>query len=302
MTGRAPSIRTLAQLSRLSNLPTCVSNVLVGAAIAAAHVNEPGVDRINEILIALVAVAVGLFYVAGMALKDVFDAPVDAEERVDRPIPSGRISRRTASGFVFTAVAAGLLVLLATAPQAWWPALALLVAIALYDWLHKKHPAAIFLMGACRALVYVLAAVAVGGNSMSADAWIQITLFAVLIAFYTIGITIIARIEVTEKMDNRRHLAPVMVAAVLFAAVVSPPAAWYWMVIAGVVMALWLALAALWVFRTPPAAKQAVLAFLSGMCLVGGDFLTLLDRPIWSLIAAACFIITALGHRRIAGT
>jgi hypothetical protein len=129
-----------------------------------------------------------------------------------------------------------------------------------------------------------------------------VIVFAALIAFYTVGITIIARIEATEKMDNRRHLAPVMVAAVLFAAVFAPPMVWHWMVIAGMVMVVWLARASVCVFRVPPATKKAVLTFLSGMCLVDAYFLALLNQPWWSLVAAACFIITALGHRRIAGT
>src|SRR5262245_63491269 len=48
-----------------------------------------------------------LFYSGGMALNDAFDAEIDARERPERPIPSGRVSRGTvlALGFGMLVVA-----------------------------------------------------------------------------------------------------------------------------------------------------------------------------------------------------
>src|SRR5438445_670168 len=47
-------------------------------------------------LLAMLLGASALLYAAGMVLNDFFDAQVDARERPRRPIPSARVSRRTA--------------------------------------------------------------------------------------------------------------------------------------------------------------------------------------------------------------
>ena len=56
------------------------------------------------------------------------------------------------------------------------------------------------------------------------------------------------------------------------------------------------------VFAKPPKTMEAVLTWISGMCLVDAYFLTLLNRLDFALIALACTALTAWGHRRILGT
>ena len=74
------------RLGRVSNLPTVWTNVLAGAALAGAAVG-PG-------RLALPLVACSLFYPGGMYLNHAFDREIDARERPERPIPSGRITAR----------------------------------------------------------------------------------------------------------------------------------------------------------------------------------------------------------------
>ena len=91
--GRCPpygKLRAWLELSRISNLPTCFTNVLVGVAIGAG----PGALPWGRA--ALLSGAIGLMYVSGMALNDVVDVERDRGQRPDRPIPSGRISRAAA--------------------------------------------------------------------------------------------------------------------------------------------------------------------------------------------------------------
>ena len=52
----------------------------------------------------------------------------------------------------------------------------------------------------------------------------------------------------------------------------------------------------------PPRMRPAVMGWLSGICLADAYFLTLLDTPVLAVIAAACFVLTAIGHRHILGT
>src|SRR5437763_11809410 len=76
-------------LARISNSPTVVSNTLAGAALAGAR----QIDGKQ----ALVAIAMILFYSAGMYLNDLFDYAVDRRERPKRPLPAGIVSQRAAT-------------------------------------------------------------------------------------------------------------------------------------------------------------------------------------------------------------
>jgi len=64
----------------------------------------------------------------------------------------------------------------------------------------------------------------------------------------------------------------------------------------------WLAWTAWQVFRSPPRIMQAMPAWLAGMCLLDAYILALLNQPVPAGLALACFVLTRLGQRRIAGT
>jgi 4-hydroxybenzoate polyprenyltransferase len=142
--------RSYLLLSRVSNLPTVWTNVLAAYVCAAA-----ALDSMPTALLSLT-----LFYTAGMFLNDVCDVPFDRASRSDRPIPSGDVSRLEAL-VVTVLLFAGAALLLARQPHS-WPAilwgLALFGAITAYDLSHKGKWYGPIVMGACRALVYCVAA------------------------------------------------------------------------------------------------------------------------------------------------
>ena len=72
------------RLSRISNLPTVWSNVLVGALLAGGSL----ADR----RLPLLMLALSLFYTGGMFLNDAFDRDFDAKHRPERPIPAGEVT------------------------------------------------------------------------------------------------------------------------------------------------------------------------------------------------------------------
>jgi len=76
-----------AALTRISNLPTCWTNVLTGCAIGSIAASEP----VAILPVVVLSIIVSLFYMAGMALNDLVDVKIDKEQRPDRPIASGRI-------------------------------------------------------------------------------------------------------------------------------------------------------------------------------------------------------------------
>ena len=72
--------------------------------------------------------------------------------------------------------------------------------------------------------------------------------------------------------------------------------------IAATFLICWLLLALRNTITTPPRMKNAILGYLSGICLLDAFYLSLLDQPILALVAIACFGLTAIGHRYILGT
>lgn len=77
-------------LTRISNLPTIVSDSLVGVAMAFALQWIPDASSIEHAITTTIAMCA--FYLAGMVLNGIVDKEVDARERPTRPIASGRIA------------------------------------------------------------------------------------------------------------------------------------------------------------------------------------------------------------------
>lgn len=277
------------RLARVSNLPTCVSNAMVGLAIGA------GIDPIPFDALVGSIVAVSLLYVAGMILNDAVDVDVDRVERPERPIPAGRISLKAAYAVAAILIGIALIVLWRLSPQAMAVGLILVAAIVCYDLLHHIFAPAVLLMGAARSLVYLVAASAVSYpfNPVLGG------LFAGALGVYVVLVTLIARGENTRR-TNRSWMALVAPLVVLAVAGVLQPVNWMLTGAAAVVLLGWtgLAFARLRQTRT----KQGVMAMLAGICLVDAFLLTLIDRPALMAASLACFVLTALAHRRIMGT
>src|SRR5262245_26743702 len=193
------SPRTYAQLVRLPNLPTAVADVAM-AALATRTLPE----RWPAFL--LLVGASCCLYMAGMVWNDFFDVAQDRRERPERPIPSGRISRRAAGllGAVLLAAGVGLayaagwnLELRDESVSALRPTVlvALLAgAILLYDGWLKKTPLGPVAMGSCRFLNVLL------GVSLSGTlAWPLGPHLALVVGLYIVGVTWFARTEARES-------------------------------------------------------------------------------------------------------
>lgn len=83
------SIKPYLQLTRPANLVTAIADILAGMAIAQFSFGHSPAYW-------LILSTVGL-YGGGVVLNDVFDAKLDAIERPERPIPSGKVTRRAAT-------------------------------------------------------------------------------------------------------------------------------------------------------------------------------------------------------------
>jgi geranylgeranylglycerol-phosphate geranylgeranyltransferase len=97
-------IKDFLELIRYKNCAMAGLAAVIGAAIA--YSAAPG----QLIWMGLIFITVFIITGAGNAINDYFDANIDAINRPDRPIPSGRISRRSAYNFSIGLFALGIII------------------------------------------------------------------------------------------------------------------------------------------------------------------------------------------------
>lgn len=176
------------QLLRTGNVFTAASNVVAGFVIATG-----GWQPVAPLLALILASA--LLYEAGMVLNDVFDAKLDARERPERPLPSGRIAQHTASIVGWGLLIAGVAVAVGASFLVghFQPVLVaggLALCIVAYDGGLKNTPLGPWTMGGCRLLNVML------GASVIAEPWDDWALwYAAAIGFYTVGLTYFSQRE-----------------------------------------------------------------------------------------------------------
>src|SRR5690606_29351399 len=109
----------------------------------------------------LLAATTGL-YAGGVVLNDVFDAPLDARERPERPIPSGQVKRSSAGAFGGVLMAAGVAAAFGVNPTAGMLASLVAICAVVYDgWGKHRSLLGPLNMGACRAGNLMMAVAAV---------------------------------------------------------------------------------------------------------------------------------------------
>lgn len=270
-------------LLRPANVVTAVADVLAGCAIAGVR---------DFWTIGSLVSATACLYAGGVVLNDFFDRRLDADERPERPIPSGRVPAGHAAALgvllLFAGVGAG-----ATAS---WQAGAIAVGIAvlalIYDAWGKHHRVLGPLnIASCRALNLLLGAAAVPAALMTA--W----MVALLPFAYITGVTILSRGEVHGGRRETATLSASIVTGVVVAAGLLAARSGSHVMIAGLLVLLFgsRVLPAFWRARrdpTPPSIRFAV--------RTGVLSLLLLDAVIAAVYAGAPVALLILALAPIA--
>jgi 4-hydroxybenzoate polyprenyltransferase len=180
-------IRAYLELLRPANVATALGDVLAGVSVAGVTFVVPGLPAsLGWLLLA----SVGL-YAGGIVLNDVFDRAIDAEERPERPIPSGRVTAGAAGLLGAVLLAAGVAAAAAAGAVPAAIAVAIVLAVVLYDAWGKRHP---FIgpvnMGLCRALNLLL------GLAIAPDVLDEAWPLGAVPLVYIAAVTMVSRGEV----------------------------------------------------------------------------------------------------------
>ncbi|HEX5272266.1 MAG TPA: UbiA family prenyltransferase [Gemmataceae bacterium] len=212
-------LRPYFQLVRLPNVFTALADIALAALATWAVQDQPLGRHLPAFL--LLCLASACLYCGGMVWNDFFDVEQDRHERPFRPIPSGRVSLRTAGLLGGVLLAAGTLfaILSALTHAAGGRAAPIVIALLLagailaYDGWLKRSGMGPVAMGACRFL-NVLLGLTVAGTPIDRWGW----LLALVVGLYIAGVTWFARTE--ARVSNQTALggaAAVMLAALLLA-------------------------------------------------------------------------------------
>ncbi len=141
-------------------------------------------------------------YLAGMVFNDVFDRKVDAEERPNRPIPSGAVSLRSAVILGIVLFVVGMSSAVFGGVTSLFVAGLLILVVLGYDGGLKQTPLGPVAMGACRFLNVLLGASA--GLELSQLWMLPHNQVATGLGTYIVGVTWFARNE--AKVSSRGQL------------------------------------------------------------------------------------------------
>lgn len=203
------------QLTRPANVITAIADIWAGFAIAGAwtYIVIDWGSGSNEFLINLAWLSlstIGL-YAGGVAFNDVFDADLDAVERPERPIPSGRVSKISAAWMSFLLLVLGVFAAAQVNLIAAGIALAVAALAVLYDyWGKHQNFIGPINMGLCRS-----------GNLLLGIAVIPETLstfwpLGLIPLIFVAAITMISRGEVHGKNRNALYGGLSMYLIVIF--------------------------------------------------------------------------------------
>jgi 4-hydroxybenzoate polyprenyltransferase len=280
------SWRTALRLGRVSNLPTVWSNVIAAMTLAGGASIQVGV---------VAGLAMSLLYVGGMYLNDAFDREIDARERPARPIPSGQTTVATVLYLGFAMLALGVVALASLSLAAGLAGLALAATIVIYDLHHKANPLSPFLMGLCRALVYVASAAAVGPFLTA-----PVLTGAAVLFLFVAGLTLAAKQESLAHVSNVWPLA--LLAAPLLAAL--PYLAVSWLVaLAFAFLAGAIAFALHFLRRREMGdVGRAVGLLIAAIALTDAVAAATTGAVVATAVCAGLFVVTLLLQRYIPGT
>ncbi|PJZ80790.1 UbiA-like protein EboC [Leptospira meyeri] len=197
------NLKAYLTLLRPANVITALADILAGMAIVGFvwKDNTPGFLFLSTVCL----------YGGGVVLNDYFDVVIDAKERPERPIPSGKVSKRSAFFFGSILLLLGITFSFLYQAQSGWIALFIVFAILTYNRFAKHHSVlGPVVMGICRGGNLILGMSLVTNISSN---HLFLSLFPIV---YIAAITMISRDEVHGGKKTNLVVAGVLYIIVIF--------------------------------------------------------------------------------------
>ncbi|MDW0168234.1 MAG: UbiA family prenyltransferase [Nitrososphaeraceae archaeon] len=210
------NIKDYLLLVRLPNLFTLPSNILVGMATVSSLAFT--LTSFSQFLL-LVTISV-LLYCVGIVLNDLYDFDIDKKERPNRPLPSGKISRRSAIVLVAIFSTLALILSLQVSFSTLVISSILFSVIFGYDKYLKNTYAGPFTIASAR-VMNILLGTSVSLRSVDSYSQIVTLTFILIITFvYVSLIGFISRYEVHGFSDNTKLLLPPAIVATVISSII----------------------------------------------------------------------------------
>jgi 4-hydroxybenzoate polyprenyltransferase len=227
---RFPRLFAYLQLTRPANVVTAIADIWAGFAIAGAWDDllvdvALGGGSFWANLAWLSLSTIGL-YAGGVVFNDVFDAKLDAVERPERPIPSGRADQKTAAWMSFLLLLMGVFAAAQVSMLSAGIATGVAVLAVVYDaWGKHQFWIGPINMGLCRTGNLLL------GISVSPILLEKYFLVGLIPLVYVAAITMISRGEVHGKNKKALYLGfgmyVAIIGAILVLAYFQSPGFWF---------------------------------------------------------------------------
>jgi 4-hydroxybenzoate polyprenyltransferase len=209
-------LRALLATARIANVPSVVSNVAFGAVLMQVSRQESCTNAYTASLAAC------LLYVAGNFLNDWYDVAWDRQHRPERAIPRALFRRSTYLITAIALLASSLGIGFAVNSSVGILLIVLALLVILYTIIHKKNRLGVWVMGSCRAMLYVVGMACMdssfshlhdlfSGRSGFTDACAMGCIFvfpALGMLCYIAGISLLAKAESLPQEQQRARLLP----------------------------------------------------------------------------------------------
>ncbi len=190
-------MKSYIELMRPANLVTAVADILAGMALIGFFSNEFAYSSVLYLCVA----TLGL-YGGGVVFNDVFDAELDAKERPERAIPSGRVPIQNAVILAVVLLITGILFAFLVNPVSGIVACLIALLALIYDKYAKHHsffgPVT---MGLCRSGNLIL------GMTALPTIWLQWAWLGMAPLIYIAAITLVSQGEVHGGKPKSLYLA-----------------------------------------------------------------------------------------------
>jgi 4-hydroxybenzoate polyprenyltransferase len=190
-------------LVRLPNIFTAASNILSGYFTIVATVSSSFINLHLLYLVGLMTSS-SLLYLAGIVFNDYFDIEIDKKERLTRPLPSGKITKRKALTIAISSMIAANVIALVINWTSFIIAIILTTIIIAYDYgLKHNNITGPIVMGLARSINVILgASPALSTLLLSVTASKMLLFIAISLFLYVVAISILSKKEVSGKATN----------------------------------------------------------------------------------------------------